>query len=99
MEEEKKTRRRYTREFKLEAIRLVGTGIPKRRVARDLGISNTVLKGWCRQHELEKDEAFPGHGKMKLSEAEVERLRHQLTKVTAERDVLKKALGYFVKEP
>lgn len=92
-------RRRYTREFKVEAVRLVETGIPKARVARELGISNTVLKLWCQQVEEDKGEAFPGQGKMKPAEAELARLKRELTKVTAERDILKKALGYFAKEP
>lgn len=92
-------RRRYTREFKVEAVRLVGTGIPKARVARELGISNTVLKLWCQQLEQDKEEAFPGHGKMKPAEAELARVKRELMKVTAERDILKKALGYFAKEP
>jgi transposase len=92
-------RRRYTREFKLEAVRLVESGIPKARVARDLGISNTVLKLWCQQVEEDKGEAFPGQGKMRPAEAELARLKRELTKVTAERDILKKALGYFAKEP
>ena len=92
-------RRRYTREFKVEAVRLVETGIPKARVARELGISNTVLKLWCQQLEEDKSEAFPGQGKMKPAEAELARLKRELTKVTAERDILKKALGYFAKEP
>jgi transposase len=92
-------RRRYTREFKLEAVRLVESGIPKARVARDLGISNTVLKLWCQQLEQDKGDAFPGQGKMKPAEAELARLKRELTKVTAERDILKKALGYFAKDP
>jgi transposase len=92
-------RRRYTREFKLEAVRLVESGIPKARVSRDLGISNTVLKLWCQQVEEDKCEAFPGQGKMRPAEAELARLKRELTKVTAERDILKKALGYFAKEP
>jgi transposase-like protein len=45
---DKLERRRYTQEFKLEAIRLVKTGIAKARVARDLGIHLSVLKAWPR---------------------------------------------------
>jgi transposase len=44
-------------------------------------------------------EAFPGNGKMKPQDAELARLHRELKKVTAERDILKKALGYFAKEP
>jgi len=96
---EKQERRRYTKEFKLEAVRLVRTGIPKARVARDLGIHLSVLKLWLRQFDQDPDNPFPGKGKMRPEEAELFRLKHELMKVTAERDILKKALAYFAKEP
>jgi transposase len=96
---EKQERRRYTQEFKLEAIRLVRTGIAKARVARDLGIHLSVLKAWLRQFDQDPDNPFPGKGKMKPEEAEIFRLKRELMKVTAERDILKKALAYFAKEP
>jgi transposase len=96
---EKQGRRTYTKEFKLEAVRLVKTGIPKARVARDLGIHLNVLKAWLRQFDQDPDNAFPGQGKMKPEEAELFRVKRELMKVTAERDVLKKALAYFAKEP
>ena len=96
---EKQERRRYTKEFKLEAVRLVRTGIPKARVARDLGIHLSVLKLWLRQFDQDPDNPFPGKGKMRPEEVELFRLKHELMKVTAERDILKKALAYFAKEP
>lgn len=95
----KRERRSFTREFKLQAVQLVRSGIPKARVARDLGISNSVLKYWCAQHAQDQEESFPGKGKMKPADAEVAHLRRDLMKVTAERDILKKALAYFAKEP
>jgi transposase len=48
---ERQGRRSYTKEFKLEAVRLVRTGIPKARVSRDLGIHLNVLKAWLRQFD------------------------------------------------
>jgi len=96
---EKEGRRSYTKEFKLEAVRLVRTGIPKARVSRDLGIHLNVLKAWLRQFDHDPDNPFPGKGKMKPEEAELFRLKRELMKVTAERDILKKALAYFAKEP
>jgi transposase len=96
---EKFERRTYTKEFKLEAVRLVRTGIPKTRVARDLGLHLNVLKAWLKQFDQDPDNPFPGKGKMRPEEAELFRLKRELMKVTAERDVLKKALAYFAKEP
>ena len=71
------------------AIRLVRTGIAKARVARDLGIHLCVLKAWLRQFDQDPDNPFPGKGKMRPEEAELFRLKHELMKVTAERDILK----------
>lgn len=100
MERERRERRSYTQEFKLEAVRLlVRTGIPKARVARDLGLHLNVLKAWVRQFEREPDDPFPGKGKMRPEEAELFRLKRELMKVTAERDTLKKALALFAKDP
>lgn len=95
---EKPGRRSYTREFKLEAVRLVRTGIPKARVARDLGLHLNVLRAWMRQFDQDPDNPFPGKGKMKPEEAELFRLKRELIKVTAERDTLKKALALFAKD-
>ena len=95
----KEGRRTYTKEFKLEAVRLVRTGIPKARVSRDLGIHLNVLKAWLRQFDQAPDNPFPGKGKMRAEEAELFRLKRELMKVTAERDILKKAPAYFAKEP
>ena len=96
--QEKQGRRSYTREFKLEAVRLVRTGIPKARVARDLGLHLNVVRAWVREFDHDPDNPFPGKGKMKPEEAELFRLKRELMKVTAERDTLKKALACFAKD-
>ena len=93
-----KERRSFTQEFKLEAVRQVRSGISKARVARDLGLHINSLKQWVKEFEKDPDEAFPGRGKRKPAEAELARLKRELMKMTAERDILKKALGYFAKE-
>ena len=95
---QRRERRSYTQEFKLEAVRLVRTGIPKARVSRDLGIHLNVLKAWLRQFDQDPDNPFPGKGTMKPEEAELFRLKRELMKVTGERDALKKALAYFAKD-
>ena len=95
---EKRERRSYTQEFKLEAVRLVRTGISKARVARDLGLHLNVVREWVRQFDKDPDNPFPGQGKKRPEEAEIFRLKRELMKVTAERDTLKKALAYFAKD-
>ena len=95
---EKRERRSYTQEFKLEAVRLVRTGISKARVARDLGLHLNVVREWVRQFDKDPDNPFPGKGKMRPEEAEIFGLKRELMKVTAERDTLKKALACFAKD-
>src|ERR1700693_3941536 len=96
--EKKQGRRTYTQEFKLEAVRLVRSGIPKARVSRVVGLHLNVQKVCLKQSDQDPDNPFPGKGKMRPEEAELFRLKRELMKVTAERDILKKALAYFAKE-
>ena len=93
-------RRHFSREFKLEAIKLVlerGVSVPQ--VAADLGIGASVIGRWVRENKADKKHAFPGHGQMKPDDAEVARLKRELVRVKAERDILKKTIGFFVKDP
>jgi transposase len=94
-------RRKYTREFKLEAVRLVQKGNSAVRVAEQLGIRCDMLRQWKQQvenNELGEAEVFPGSGHVANAEQEVRRLRRELEQVTQERDFLKKAAAYFAKE-
>jgi len=96
-------RRQFTREFKLEAIRLAQLGEkPTNEVAHDLGIRPDVLRSWKRQFEgragLSGAEVFPGTGKVTSQEEELRRLRRELEVTRQERDFLKKAAAYFAKE-
>ena len=92
-------RRKYDRQFKLEAVRLVGKeGCKATEVARNLGIHVNLLYLWKKQLAEDPHEAFPGHGNLKASDAEVRRLQRELADVTEERDILKKALAIFSKK-
>jgi transposase len=93
-------RRQFTREFKLEAVRLVAKGNSVSKVAGQLGIRPDMLRHWKQQVEgsVSKKEVFPGHGNVASSDQEVRRLRRELELVTQERDFLKKAAAYFAKE-
>lgn len=94
-----KQRRQFTREFKLEAVRLVlERGVSFAQASRDLGVHVNVLRKWVRDFEDDPKQAFPGHGQMKPEQAEIERLRKEVTKLKAERDILKKAAAYFAKD-
>lgn len=92
-------RRKFSREFKLEAVRLVRQrGVAVAQAARDLDLHENVLRKWIRQFAEDPQHAFPGHGQMKPEQLEIDRLRKEVTKLKAERDILKKAAAYFAKD-
>ena len=92
-------RRTFSREFKLEAIKLVRErGVSVAQAARDLDVHENVLRKWVRDYEADPQQAFPGQGKMKPEQLELERLRREVRRLKAERDILKKAAAYFAKE-
>ena len=95
-------RRQFTREFKLEAVRLIASGERKvEDLARDLGVRVSILRDWQKQAEgragLTQEDVFPGNGKLTSKEEEIRELRRQLEEVKQERDFLKKAAAYFAK--
>ena len=92
-------RRKFTREFKVEAVKFIQErGVSVAQAARDLGVHGTVLRRWVRERPADPQQAFPGRGQMKPDQLEIERLRREVTKLKAERDILKKAAAYFAKE-
>ena len=94
-----KTRRTFSREFKLEAVRLVRQrGVSVAQAARDLDVLENLLRGWVRNWEDDPKDAFPGQGKQKPEQEEIDRLRREVAKLKAERDILKKAAAYFAKD-
>lgn len=92
-------RRKFSREFKLEAVKLVRErGVSMAQAARDLDLHVNVLRKWVRDHEADPGSAFPGHGHLRPEQQEIERLRRELARMKAERDILKKAAAYFAKD-
>lgn len=92
---------RFTKEFKLEAVRLLERGEkPAAQLALELGVARNQIYKWQAQLQtMGKDKAFRGPGAKRLSEmSEIERLKRELKQVTEERDILKKAAAYFAKE-
>lgn len=93
-------RRSFTLEFKVEAVKLVRErGVTIAQASRDLGLHPNVLRKWVKDSRENGEQAFPGRGKQRPDDAEVSRLRQELAKTKAERDILKKAIAFFAKEP
>ena len=86
------TRRKFSKEFKVEAVRLVqDRGVSVSQAARDLDVGETVLRRWVRELTADPVDAFPGLGKMKPEQEEIARLQKEVAKLKMERDILKKA--------
>lgn len=94
-----RTRRSLTKEFKLEAVRLITEGGQSiAHVARDLGIRDTILGRWKKESEQNQAAAFPGKGHGKPEEVELRHLRRENERLWMERDILKKAAAIFSKD-
>lgn len=94
-----KQRPSYSKEFKLEAVRLLERGEKSAAdLARELGIRRNQLYKWQEQLNAKgKDDVFPGHGRRTGSEVEVARLRRENARLEEENTILKKAAMYFAR--
>jgi transposase len=97
----KRERREFSKEFKLEAVRLATSGEkPLAQVAREIGIHPNLLSSWKREAASTglANDVFPGNGKLTSQDEEIRRLRRELAIAREERDFLKKATAFFAKE-
>jgi transposase len=91
-----KTRKTYTAEFKLQAVRMVtDQHLSAAEVARRLGVTEGRLHDWLKAFRTQGLDAFPGHGRLSPQDDELHRLRSEVKRLQAERDILKKAAAYF----
>jgi transposase len=89
-------RRKYTAEFKREAVALVTEqGYAVTVAARNLGINPNLLHRWKAAVQQHQAEAFPGQGYQTPEQAELRQLREDNRRLRMERDILKKATAFF----
>ena len=69
------------------------------RIERDLGIGTGMISRWKRQMREDGFEAFPGKGNLKASDKELHQLKKDVNRLRRERDILKKAVAIFSKDP
>ena len=95
-----KKRRKFSKEFKENAVRLVSEEKQSVGVtARNLGINETMLRRWKTELTSNGSAAFPGKGNQaETVEAELNRLREENRRLRMEREILKKATAFFAKE-
>ncbi len=89
-------RKQYTREFKLEAVRLLETsGRSGSQLERDLDIGKGCLSRWKRGFAADGGDAFPGHGCLTPEQDRLRQLEREIEVLRQERDILKKAIAIF----
>src|ERR1700761_9347358 len=84
-------RRKFTREFKLEAVRLIKErGVSYAQASQDLSVHPTQWRSWVKAQADDPESAFPGRGQMKPEQLEIAQLKREVIRLKAERDILKK---------
>ena len=95
-----KIRRKYTKEQKLEIVKLsLEQGSSVHELAERFDVSANTIYNWRSKYYKYEDNAFPGHGNKTMtdSEREISRLKKELREAQLERDILKKAVSIFSK--
>jgi len=94
--EEPRRKRRYERDFKLGAVKMVvERGRSVRSVAQALGIQENTLHHWKKKYLQDKEHSFPGKGYQKPEDAELTLLRKENAKLRETNNILKKAVAFF----
>lgn len=94
-----KPRKKYTKEFKLDAVSLVlEQGYTRAEASKNLGINPNVLSRWIKEFESDDGQAFRGNGKLTPELEEIRKLKAQVKRLEMEREILKKATVFFAKE-
>jgi transposase len=93
-------RKTYTAEFKREAVRLITEhGYKTAETARNLGLNTNMLRRWKQEYADTPQAAFRGNGHLTPEQEELRQLREENKRLRMERDILKKAMRFFVNEP
>ena len=89
--------KRYNKEFRLEAVKLVsesGRSVPN--VAEDLGVNEKTLYRWLAEYSKDPEQAFPGSGHLKPDDEEIRRMKRLIADLQEENAILKKAAAIFI---
>jgi len=86
------TRKKYSQEFKLDAISLVlDQGYTRTEGARSLGVSAQLLGRWVKEYQSDSGNAFRGNGKLTPDQEEIRKLKARVKRLEMEKEILKKA--------
>ncbi len=93
------TRKKYSKEFKLDAVSLVTEqGYSRSEAAQSLDINSQMLGRWVKEHQSDEGQAFRGNGKLTPEQDEIRKLKTQVKRLQMEKDILKKATVFFAAE-
>ena len=93
-------RKSYTREFKIETVKLATDGCANvSEIARDMGIHPNTLYNWIQQFSARPADAFPGKGYVASDADVIRQLKRENERLKMEREILKKAMAIFSKDP
>lgn len=91
--------KKYTKEFKLGAVRMVeDEGMSPSRVSKDLGVSSAALWRWLGEYRKNKAGSFPGKGNLAPEDAKMKELEKENRRLRMERDLLKKTIVFFAEQ-
>jgi transposase len=92
-------RKKYSKEFKPDAIALVvEQNYSQAEASRNLGVNPNMLGRWIKEADNEDGHAFRGNGKLTPEQEEIRNLKAQVKRLEMEREILKKATVFFAKE-
>ena len=95
----KKTRKNYSKQFKIDAVNLVlKQGFNAAEAARNLDINENLLRRWKKELEGKQQEAFQGNSSKTPEQEELIKLRKENAQLKVEKEILKKAAAFFAKE-
>ncbi len=93
------SRKKYSKEFKLDAVSLVlDQKYTRAEAARSLGINQNMLGRWIKEHESEDGQSFRGNGKLSPEQEQIRDLKSQVKRLELEKEILKKATVFFAAE-
>ncbi len=92
-------RKKYSKEFKLDAVSLVTEqGYTRSEAARSLDINPSLLGRWVKEHQAGDGQSFRGNGKLTPEQEEIRKLKAQVKRLQMEKEILKKATVFFAAE-
>ena len=95
----KRTRKSYSKEFKLKIIDLMASGVSRKDICGEFNLQNQLIGRWYKEYKSNPDISFTGNGNERLTDEQrrIKELEKALKESQLEAEILKKAIGFFAK--